>query len=60
MSIVFSLRQVNFPRAYSAGVMASDVIELMTVSMISVELLSAEKSRREQSAEIAQRETISS
>ena len=51
---------MNFLRAYSAGVMASDVIELMTVSMISVEILSAEKSRPERSAEIAQRERIPS
>ena len=54
-----SLQRVNFPRVYSAGITAWDVIELMTVRIISVGLLSSEKSKPDRNAAIARSVTMS-
>ena len=55
-----NLQQVNLPRAYSAGVMTCNVIELMTIRMMSVGMLSLVKSRPDLNTAIAQSVTISS
>lgn len=42
---IYCLVHTNFQRAYSAGVMSLDIIELMTFRIISAAIFSSEKSR---------------
>ena len=59
VSMFFSLQRINLPRAFSAGVMAWEVIELIPVRMISLGILSSEKSRSDYNTAMARREKMS-